>query len=831
MATLRKKKCAALVFMVLFGYSNYGLTRDHFNAALLENNLPSMKDIDLSSFEEGMQQSGKYRVDIILNNEYIDSRDIDFTATKNHEDNLYPCISMDLLRKMNVKVDNFPELKEHEGCTNFEIIPQASANYDLASQQLQLSIPQAALSPVARGYVDPALWDEGMTAFLINYSLTGDETRSRAGENTQSQYANLRPGLNIGSWRFRNYTTWSHSSAGDNKLDSVYTYAQRDIISLKSRLTLGDSSAPSDIFESVPFRGIQLASDEDMMPDSLRGYAPVVRGIAKTNAQVIIHQNGYTIYQSYVPAGAFEIKDLYSSGGSGDLNVTVKEQDGSTQQFIVPYASLPLLQREGNLKYSATGGQYRSYNANVQNTSFVQATAIYGLPFGITLFGGAQFAAPYKSTALGIGKNFGNFGAVSADMISARSQIANGDTESGRSFRIRYSKNFIETGTNFSIAGYRYSTKGFYSMPEIMESYGNDDALSDRRRNRAELTLTQSLGERLGSLTASAVKEKYWNKSTTMQSYSVSYNNSYKSIGYSLSYSYNKNTSSDNGSDSNYNDKLLMVNLNIPFGRFLPGAYASYSLNNSKQGGTSQSVNLSGTALQGDNLGWNIQQSKDRTGYSGGVNMDYHGALAQISSGYNYSPTSQQINYGVSGGVVIHGGGVTLSQPLGETVAIVEAKNAKGTGINNQTGVKIDGFGYAVMNNLTPYHQNSFALDTSTSGDDVEIEDNGITVVPTKGAVVSAKFVSHTGYKALITLKTSSGYVPFGAMANLVNATEGRSFIVGDTGQVYISGIEKKEGVLHVKWGDDPHQNCASHYTLPVNPVAGGIYMISSLCE
>lgn len=75
--------------------------------------------------------------------------------------------------------------------------------------------------------------------------------------------------------------------SGGDKWDNVYTYIQRSIIPLKSQLTLRDSTSPSDIFDSVPFRGAQLASDDEMLPQSQRGYAPVVRGIARTNAQVV----------------------------------------------------------------------------------------------------------------------------------------------------------------------------------------------------------------------------------------------------------------------------------------------------------------------------------------------------------------------------------------------------------------------------------------------------------------------------------------------------------------------------------------------------------------
>lgn len=81
------------------------------------------------------------------------------------------------------------------------------------------------------------------------------------------------------------------------------TYIQRDIQRLQGQLTLGDSYTPSDIFDSVQFRGAQLASDDNMLPDSLRGFAPIIRGIAQSNAQVTIKQNGYIIYQSYVAPG------------------------------------------------------------------------------------------------------------------------------------------------------------------------------------------------------------------------------------------------------------------------------------------------------------------------------------------------------------------------------------------------------------------------------------------------------------------------------------------------------------------------------------------------
>ena len=62
----------------------------------------------------------------------------------------------------------------------------------------------------------------------------------------------------------------------------------------------------------------------------------MIHGIARGTAQVTIKQNGYDIYNSTVPPGPFTINDIYAAGNSGDLQVTIKEADGSTQIFTLP---------------------------------------------------------------------------------------------------------------------------------------------------------------------------------------------------------------------------------------------------------------------------------------------------------------------------------------------------------------------------------------------------------------------------------------------------------------------------------------------------------------
>lgn len=828
--------------------------RDYFNPELLELGAPGQKTVDLTSFEDkGGQMPGTYRVDVFLNNEKMDTRNVEFRLAKDAKGNesLQPCIPVDDLASWGVITKKYPELgAPGSACANLAAIEQASSDFHFTRQQLLLSMPQSAVNNAARGWVDPKFWDEGIPAVLLNYSMTGanNYAKSGQGEDSNSQYVNLRPGINIGPWRLRNYTTWNRSDNGgsngktEDHWDTVYTYAQRDIIALKSQLTAGDSSTAADVFDSIPFRGAQLASDDDMLPESLRGYAPVVRGIARTNAQVTIRQNGYVIYQSYVSPGSFEITDMYPTGGAGDLYVTIKESDGSEQQLVIPYASLPVLQREGRLKYAVTTGVYRSYDNSVDKTALSEGTVIYGLPAGFTVYGGGQFSSKYQSLALGLGKNLGDFGAISTDVTQAWSKQKDQQKESGQSWRVRYSKNFVQTGTNFAVAGYRYATDGYWGMQEVLDTYtsGNSSPMQERRRNRAELTLSQDLWLGAGNLGLTAAREDYWNTDRRMESYSASYNNSWDGLSYSLSYTYNLNSTvayGDNESSSGRiydKDQLFAFSMSVPltklFGDKHP-TYVNYMVNTSKNGNTTNSVSVGGTVLEDNNLSWSVQQGygSQGQGNSGSANADWRATYGEVNGGYAYDNNSQRLNYGLQGGIVAHENGVTFGQPLGETVVLVAAPGANGVGVQGQTGVKTDWRGYAVVPYASPYRKNDMTLNTETFGDNTEVAITTQTVVPTRGAVVRATYQTSVGNRVLMTLLRAGGQpVPFGATVTDPAAKDAQGFIVGDSGQVYLTGLGDS-GQLKVQWGSGSDEQCSVAYAMPQSN--NGIVNINGQCR
>ena len=88
-----------------------------------------------------------------------------------------------------------------------------------------------------------------------------------------------------------------------------------------------------------------------MLPPNLRGYAPEVTGVAKSNAKVTISQQGHVIYETQVAPEPFRIQNL-NDAGSGKLDIRVEEQDGSVQEYQMDSQEYPLLNIDpGRVQY------------------------------------------------------------------------------------------------------------------------------------------------------------------------------------------------------------------------------------------------------------------------------------------------------------------------------------------------------------------------------------------------------------------------------------------------------------------------------------------------
>ncbi|MCY1700936.1 fimbrial biogenesis usher protein [Lelliottia sp. SL45] len=817
---------------------------------------------DLSGFEKGQElPPGTYRADIYLNDGYMTTRDITFNAGENGH-GLTPCLTRGQLNSFGVNTPAIPGMgaMASDACVPLtELIKDATTRFDVGQQRLYLTIPQVFMGNKARGYIPPELWDHGINAGLLNYNFSGNNVHNGVSGSSNYAYLNLQSGMNLGAWRLRDNTTWSYNSSGnsstsENKWQHVNTWLERDITSLRSRLTMGDSYTNGDVFDGINFRGAQLASDDNMLPDSQKGFAPAIHGVARGTAQVSVKQNGYEIYQSTVPPGPFIINDLYSAGNGGDLQVTINEADGSSNVFTVPYSSVPVLQREGHTRYAVTAGEYRSGNGLQEKPKFFQVTLLHGIQAGWTLYGGTQLAGRYRAFNLGVGKNMGELGALSVDITQANATLPDDSDHQGRSVRFLYNKSLSDTGTNIQLVGYRYSTRGYFSLADTtysrMSGYNVETQdgvievnpkftdyynLAYNKRGKAQLSVTQQLG-RTATLYLSGSHQTYWGTDKVDQQLQAGLNTVIDDINWTWSYSLTKNAWQQG------RDQMLAANVNIPFSHWMRSdsksvwrhANASFSSSHDLDGEVTNLAGLYGTLLEDNNLSYSVQTgyngypgggSSNSTGYAA---LNYRGGYGNANVGYSRSDGVRNLYYGLSGGVLAHADGITLSQPMNDTVVLIKAPGADGVKLENQTGVQTDWRGYAVLPYATEYRENRVALNTNSLADNVDLDDTVASVVPTHGAIVRAEFKAHVGLKLLMSLIYNGKPVPFGALVT-VEGSQGSS-IVADNGQVYLSGMPLI-GKVRAKWGEGPNAGCEADYSLPPESQNQTLSQLSAECR
>lgn len=757
---------------------------------------------------------GNYRVDLYSNEVLVGRRDIDFKLNE-QTGRVEPCLTIELLEQLGIDMDKLKaegRLDAEQACHDLPIlIDQASMSYDSNRLRLAASIPQVAMKRGLRGYVDPQLWDAGVSAAFVNYQFNTSRSASEDKTRTANNLS-LRNGLNLGGWRLRNESNFSSGTGRPDTFKSNRSYLQHDVTALKGQFSAGEIFTDSDLFDSVRYRGLKLASDEGMRADSERGYAPVVRGVAQTSATVEIRQNNYVLYTTSVPPGPFEISDIYPSGSNGDLEITIIEADGRRRTSVQAFSSLPLMVRSGQVKYSLSAGRYNSNSGGFATPQILSTTLAYGLSNTLTGVIGLQATDDYKALAVGSGLNT-LLGAFSLDITNSSSK-AQGETTQGNSLRALYAKTFTGTDTNFTLAAYRYSTEGFRSLTNHIEDLGTDvRKRSGNSKTRTDLTVNQSLGRNreFGSLYLTAIDQRYWNRSGS-QSVSAGYTNNWRDVTYNVDISRTKDlgTSGPSNDDTQFN-----LSVSFPLGSRVRAPRAFVTTNTHKGNATTQ-AGINGYLSENSDTFYSIQGGHSRTtGSSASANLSTRTSVADISLGYSQGRGYNSQNLNLGGAVVAHRGGINLGQTVSETFALVEVPGVRGAKVSSYTGVETGRNGYAVIPNAQPYRVNWISLDTRDLGGDIEIDNATQQLVPRRGAVVIARYTGKSGRRVQFELLDSGGQrMPFGAS---VEDAKGKQLAIADPSGKALVLVEQDQGNLIIKWGEN---QCTAHYQLPARDKA-----------
>ncbi|NWE78239.1 fimbrial biogenesis outer membrane usher protein [Pseudomonas yamanorum] len=832
-----------------------------FSAVLMSSEAASasMPTFDLGAFSSGLTSTadmsrfntsnvlspGIYRIDVIVNGQRVGRRDVDFIAL-DEKSGAVPCFAPYMLEQLGVALDRVDRSAAQDVMASRRLdgalcgdlgqwIPLASSSFDASTLEWSASVPQIYLKQSARGYVDPEYWDDGVTAGLLSYNFS---TSTRTSGNVDDRtYLGLNTGVNLGSWRLRHQGALSQNSrSGLQPYQNTATYVQRSLAPWKSQLTIGDSFSSGQILDGVRVRGVTLASDERMLPQSQQGYAPQVRGVASSNATVTVSQNGYTIYETKVAPGPFVISDLFATGSGGDLTVSVTEVDGRRSTFVVPYSVTPQLLRADATKYSATLGEVRQRGIEGSAPSVFQGTLQRGLTDELTLYGGGSFSQGYNQGKLGIAVST-PLGAFSLDGSGSRTGVQGQGNLSGHSFGLGYSKNLPTSGTHFLLGAYRFSSDGYLSLPDAINVRELGRRREDtnnyaRQKSRLDLTVSQKLGDGTLSLYGSSVD--YWGSQQGRQtSFTVGYGSSWKRVTWNVSAQRSRVEDTRQLSDGELADEVFfgrtaqqgrvdnrfMLSLSMPLGSDFnsPSIYTSLSRDTGASHGAQQQVGLNG--LYGENAEVSYGISGNRSTSEGSSSSDvntyagYRTRAANLRMGYGQSKDSSQLSFSADGAVVAHAGGMTLSQSLGEASTLVHAPNAEGAMLGGSGGTRIDSSGYAVVPSLRAFQNNVVEIDPEGTSLDVELKESTQTVAPTLGAVTLITFETVSGRAAVLKASQKNGQ-PLPFAAQVFNEQGLEVGVVGQASKAFVRGIADS-GVLLVKWSEAADGQCHINYQMP----------------
>ncbi|EGT0627986.1 fimbrial biogenesis outer membrane usher protein [Citrobacter freundii] len=728
------------------------------------------------------------------------------------------------------------------------MVPYAKEVFDFNKQTLSLTVPQASLGPASRLRTPPHLWDEGMPAILMNYNYSGSQQNSR-GQKRGSDFLGLNGQLNLLGWRIRNGLTWHRSQGQGNEWNASQVYAQRDFERFGGgQVTVGHTTSTGGGVDSVQFTGVRLDSDEGMLDPKYTTYRPAITGIANSPATVTVRQYGKVIYQQNVPQGPFSLTD-FNRSGNGDVDVEIREADGSTRHFTMAQASSATLMQRGASAWSASSGRAVS-STGYADDKFVQAGMSYGAWANTTLTGGVLVSRNYQALSVGTGVYAGAWGAVSYTLKTSRADLSvvpgQGGPATGVSHDISWSRSFGDTsvGASWSHA----QTRDFHSYSELLSMKarepGEKEEASAGTRDSYSLSLSQSLGI-WGSVSLSGTRSTTWGSDAVQNNVSLSYNTTVRDVGIGVSLGYSTMNGSsradrddDNDSPVRFNsdrdnrtDRSVALTVSLPLGKWLNANSVSGNYSYSRYNGTvSQQAGVSGSALNGA-MSWSASQSLTGT-KTGNASAGYSGRLGSVSGGYSYGGGSNSLSYGLNGGLAIHPHGVTLGRQvaLSGGNALVEIPGVSGVGVN---GAVTDWRGYALVGGLTPYDRNRINVDMTNLPGNIELDASSKNVIPTRGALVAVPFRGNKGYRLMITLKRSGDEVPFGSTASLkqddANAMPVTG-IVGDAGQVYMSGVPEK-GTLIATWGDGKDAQCTATWTLPAKADMERLNEITIPCQ
>lgn len=132
------------------------------------------QSVDLSIFRSANYiAEGTYIVDTTVNDRSIGELKLLFKHVDTNPSAVL-CIDADILKRLDLQPYYLNSLAQKDCLTVKDISPDAYYDFDLSTQKLAISIPQKFVVDRPKGYIDPALFDPGITSAFIGYNTKAE---------------------------------------------------------------------------------------------------------------------------------------------------------------------------------------------------------------------------------------------------------------------------------------------------------------------------------------------------------------------------------------------------------------------------------------------------------------------------------------------------------------------------------------------------------------------------------------------------------------------------------------------------------------------------------
>ncbi|WP_447763079.1 fimbria/pilus outer membrane usher protein [Citrobacter freundii] len=370
---LLQKRLHKLSLLISLAVISHKVSAVEFNVEVLSTE--ERGNIDLNAFAEpGYLYPGEYNFRITVNRTNVSSDDFSVMVFPDVQEKQKTqiCLTKEIIHKIGFTNEalELVSYSTENACADLREITGIEIKPVLGEGRLSIQVPTSWLEYSDATWSPSSHWDEGIAGFMLDYNISSTLTSYNHRDDADYTTYNGSAGFNYGAWRLRsdyqgyrqNSFTNKKSQSEDLSLSRVYAY--RNIKSWRSTLSVGENYIFSDIFDSWKYIGFGLQSDDRMLPPKLRGYSQQITGIAETNAQVRVSQQGRVLYESSVPAGNFTISDL-DTFIKGKLDVEIIEQNGKIKTFQVDTANVPFLTRPGQVRYKFSTGRPINYDHDV----------------------------------------------------------------------------------------------------------------------------------------------------------------------------------------------------------------------------------------------------------------------------------------------------------------------------------------------------------------------------------------------------------------------------------------------------------------------------------